>query len=154
METNLLLISRDDILKLRDSHDGDRLYRAMARLTRSGFRFLATAPQPDDWSARHGGPDEALLGPVSIRKKLKDAGGEMDGVYYVARSSLTQRRNREQALNDILERYSIKPDHCYLFSSSRKFSAAAASLGIQAAFLGPELSLVAELKQLLTLSSN
>ena len=51
----------------------------LARLARSGFRFLATAPQPDQWSADHGGPEDALLGPESIRKRVTEAGGVIDG---------------------------------------------------------------------------
>jgi len=108
-EQRLLMISRDDILRLGAGEQGDRFYRMLARLTRSGFQLLATAPQPDDWSRDHGGPDDALLGPDSIRKRLADAGGILDGIYYVPRSLFTQRRNREQALQDILERYAIRP---------------------------------------------
>ena len=143
------MISRDDILASAAGEGGDRLFRLLARLTRLGFQLLATAPQPDDWSRDHGGPDDALLGPQSIRKRLADAGGTMDGIYYVPRSLFTQRRNRDEALRDIMTRYAIAPEQCYLFSSSRKFVEAAAAMGIQATALGESRVLMQELKALL-----
>ena len=148
-EQRLLMISRDDILKVGAGRQGEHLFRLLARLTRLGYQLLATAPQPDDWSHDHGGPDDALLGPQSIRKRLADAGGTIDGIYYVPRSLFTQRRNREEALRDIMQRYAIDPAQCFLFSSSRKFVEAAASLGLNATALGEERQLMQELKALL-----
>jgi hypothetical protein len=147
-ERRLLLISRDDILKVADDKHSTRLFRLLARFTRHHFHVLATAPQPDRWSATHGGPDDALLGPDSIRKRLADAGGVLDGVYYVPRSLLTQKRNREQALQDMMHRYSVIPDHCHLLSSSKKFVGTAVSLGIHAVYLNRERTLMNELKAL------
>jgi hypothetical protein len=144
----LLLISRDDILKVVDGKHDTRLFRVLARFTRQGYHLLATAPQPDRWSS-HGGPDDALLGPGSIRERLADAGGVLDGVYYVQRSLLTQKRNRVQALQDILQRYAASPDHCHLFSSSKKFVDVAGELGIHATHLDKERKLTTELKTLL-----
>jgi hypothetical protein len=148
-EQRLLMISRDDILRVGAGEQGETLFRVLARLTRAGFQLLATAPQPDDWSRDHGGPDDALLGPDSIRKRLSDAGGVLDGVYYVPRSLFTQKRNREAALSDIMKRYGIAPSHCHLFSSSRKFAEAAADLGIDAVALGDDRQLMQGLKALL-----
>jgi hypothetical protein len=148
-EQRLLMISRDDILRLGVGKQGEVLFRTLARLTRAGFQLLATAPQPDDWSRDHGGPDDALLGPDSIRKRLADAGGILDGVYYVPRSLFTQKRNREAALADIMKRYGIAPSNCHLFSSSRKFAEAAADLGIDATTLGTDKELMQGLKALL-----
>lgn len=148
-EQRLLMISRDDILRSGAGKQGDRLFRTMARLTRSGYQLLATAPQPDDWTRDHGGPDDALLGPESIRRRLADAGGTLDGIYYVPRSLFTQKRNREAALKDIMTRYGIEPAHCYLFSSSRKFVEAAGELGIHATALNGDKHLMQSLKALL-----
>ena len=145
----LLLISRDDILNVLDGKHDTRLFRILARFTRQGYHLLATAPQPDRWSSSHGGPDDALLGPGSIRERLTDAGGVLDGVYYVQRSLLTQKRNRVQALQDILQRYAASPDHCHLFSSSRKFVEVARELGIHATHLNKEHVLSTELETLL-----
>jgi hypothetical protein len=150
-EQRLLMISRDDILATGAGAQGERLFRTLARLTRAGYQLLATAPQPDDWTREHGGPDDALLGPDSIRKRLADAGGILDGVYYVPRSLFTQRRNREAALTDIMQRYGIEARNCHLFSSSRKFVEAASSLGINATTLGGDKQLMQALKALLKL---
>jgi hypothetical protein len=145
----LLLISRDDILNVTGDKQDTRLFRILARFTRQGYHLLATAPQPDRWSSSQGAPDDALLGPGSIRERLADAGGVLDGVYYVQRSLLTQKRNRVQALQDILHRYAANPDHCHLFSSSRKFVEVARELGIHATHLNRERELTSELKTLL-----
>ncbi len=145
----LLLISRDDILNVVDGKHATRLFRILARFTRQGDHLLATAPQPDRWSSRHGGPDDTLLGPGSISERLAETGGVLDGVYYVQRSLLTQKRNRVQALQDILQRYAASPDRCHLFSSSRKFIEVARELGIHATHLDQERSLSTELKALL-----
>jgi hypothetical protein len=148
-EQKLLLISRDDILNTAAGKRSGPLYRTLARLTRGDFCLLATAPQPDHWTRAKGGPDEALLGADSISKRLSDAGGALDGVYYVPKSLFTRKRTREQALEDMLQRYSVKPDRCYLFSSSRKFVNAATSMGIKASYLGKERALLPELENLL-----
>jgi hypothetical protein len=153
-DRRLLLISRDDILSVVEEKRGTRLFRFLARFTRNNFHLLATAPQPDRWFATHGGPDDALLGPESIRKRLADAGGVLDGVYYVPRSLLTQKRNREQALQDILRRYSVSPYRCHLLSSSKKFVQTAGSLGIQAVHLTKKQPLMSELKSLSKISFN
>ena len=149
VEQRLLMISRDDILHASEGEDGEVLYRTLARLTRLGYQLLATAPQPDDWSRDHGGPDDALLGPQSIRKRLADVGGQIDGIYYVPRSLFTQKRNREQALRDIMKRYAISPRQCYLFSASDKFVEAAVELGIHATALEEDRQLIEELTRLL-----
>ena len=148
-DQQLLMISRDDILRVGASKQGDRLFRSLARLTRSGFQLLATASQPDDWTRDHGGPDDALLGPDSIRKRLEDAGGVLDGIYYVPRSLFTQRRNREAALTDIMKRYGLAPGNCHLFSSSRKFVEVASGMGINATDLSSGIPLMQGLKLLL-----
>ena len=147
-EQHLLLISRDDIEDVVSDTRGDKLFRLLARFTRKGFHLLATAAQPDQWSEDHGGPDDALLGRESLRKRLADAGGTLDGVYYVPRSLLTQRRNREEALSDMMDRYGVKPEQCFLFSSSKKFVEVADSLGIRATYLGRKRKLMSELKKL------
>jgi len=152
VEPRLLMISRDDILRSGSGKQGERLYRTLGRLTRGGFQLLATAPQPEDWSRSHGGPDDALLGPDSIRKRLTDAGGVLDGIYYVPRSLFTQKRNRDAALADIMQRYGIGPAQCHLLSSSRKFVEAAAAMGIHATTLSDGRHLLQELKQLLELT--
>lgn len=139
----LLLISRDDILAEAARGNSEALFRRLASLTRQGIHLLATAPQPEEWTGEHGSPDDALLGPDSIRKRLADAGGKLDGVYYVRRSLLTQRRNRRDALNDILRRYGASPDRCVLLSSSRKFVQAGAVLGIQTVLLDRDHPLLA-----------
>ena len=134
-ESKLLLISRDDIVKASNEKHGLEIFRVLASLTRRNFHLLATAPQPERFVSSHGGPDEALLGPNSIRKHISDEGGILDGVYYVPRSLLTQRRNREQALQDMLRRYSARADHSCLLSSSKKFVIAAIELGIRGVHL-------------------
>jgi len=147
-ERYLLLISRDDILQSMGDELDTRLFRLLARFTRNGYHLLATASQPEKWSSKHGGPDEALLGPNSIRKHLADAGGALDGVYYVPRSLLTQRRNRVQALEDMLQRYAVSPDHCYLFSSAKNYVAVAKDLGIHGTHLNGKVKLLSSLKAL------
>lgn len=144
----LLLISRDDILSAMNGDAAERTFRLLAGLTRHGFHLLATAPQPDKWVGEHGCPDDALLGPNSIRKRLADAGGTLDGVYYVRRSMLTQRRNREDALKDMLGRYSAKPEETVLFSSMKNFVKAAREMGIRATQLGRENTLTEELEKM------
>jgi len=64
-------------------------------------------------------------------------------------TSLTQKRNREQALADIMKRYAIDPGHCYLFSASHKFVTVAAELGIHATPLEDDQQLLQELLSLL-----
>lgn len=147
-ERRLLLISRDDILASMGDELDTRLFRLLARFTRSGYHLLATASQPERWSSRHGGPDDALLGPDSIRKRLSDAGGALDGVYYVPRSLLTQKRNRVQALQDMLQRYAVSPERCYLFSSAKSYVAVAKGLGIHATHLTSKNTLQSNLKEL------
>ena len=144
----LLLVSRDDIVDMMNGEAGDGAFRLLASLTRQGYHLLATAPQPEEWTGEHGSPDDALLGPNSIRKRLLDAGGRLDGVYYVRRSMLTQKRNREEALRDILQRYGAAPEHAVLLSSKRKFVKAAHKMGMKAVLLDSDHGLLQELSAL------
>jgi FMN phosphatase YigB (HAD superfamily) len=89
------------------------------------------------------------LGPGSIHERLANSGGVLDGVYYVRRSLLTQKRNRVQAFQDMMQRYSASSENCHLFSSSKKFVVAARELGIQATHLNRNHELISELKSLL-----
>ncbi len=129
-----MLISRDDI-QAAFVRQGPGIYQLIAWFTRHGFHLLATARQPDSWLPDSDRVDAALLGSDSIRSQLNDAGGNLDGVYYVRKSLLTQRRNREEALTDMLNRYALKSDHCHLLSGSGKFVRVALSLGIRAKHL-------------------
>ena len=148
-DQRLLLISRDDIVGAAEGKNGKRLYRSLARFTSQGYHILATAAQPDRWSSSLGGADDALLGPESIRERLANDGGMLDGVYYVQRSLLTQKRNRVQALQDMMQRYSVSPENCYLLSSSKKFVVAAREINIHATHLNREHELISELQALL-----
>jgi len=147
-DLRLLLISRDDLLTLMEEDASDKAFRMLASLTRHGYHLLATAPQPEQWTGEHGTPDDALLGPNSIRKRVLAAGGTLDGVYYVRRSLLTQKRNREDALHEILKRYAAKPEHAVLLSSKKNFVKAAHSLGLRATLLDRDHALLDELSKL------
>ena len=156
-EHELLLINRDDILAVMNEDDAtsaERVFRLLATLTRQGYHLLATAPQPEKWTGEHGSPDDALLGPDSIRKRLADAGGKLDGVYYLRRSLLTQRRNREDALQDILRRYGVVAENCTLISSRKKFLVSARDLGFQTTQLGRNCRLQEALQSLVNLANN
>jgi len=146
--TRLLVISRSDILAAMESDSSQHVLRLLAALTRQGYHLLAAAPQPTQWDGEHGNPDEALLGPNSIRKHLSALGGILDGVYYVRRSMLTKKRNREDALLDILQRYSARPEHVAFFSSKRSFARAAQELGMQSTRLSADHDLATGLARL------
>ena len=148
----LLLISRNDILEVADGPDAKELFRLLAWLTRHGFHLLATASMPNPVDSREqwlkGGGDASLVGPESIRSRIDEAGGTLDGVYYVPRSLLAQQRNRIESLQDMMQRYGVKPAATYLFSSSRKWAETARELDIQATCLDQPSQLTRELQAL------
>lgn len=148
----LLMISRNDILEVAEGPQQKELFRLLAWLTRHGFHLLATAPMPDHSDSRErwlkGGGDASLVGPQSIRSRIDEAGGTLDGVYYVPRSLLTQHRNRIESLQDMMQRYAVSPEHSYLLSSSKKWVEAALELDIRATFLDQEGQLISELARL------
>ena len=108
------------------------LYRQLATLNRRGFSLLLTAPEPDHWVPTRGNVDNALQSQAGLRDRIQQAGGDLDGVYYVPRSLLTQDRNRMGALQDMLVRYGLGPSQAVLLSNSVPFIKAAARLGIRA----------------------
>jgi len=126
----LLLISRRDLLKASEGKEGERLVRALATITLQGFQFVATASQPHEWSRRQAESKRSQRGPRRLRDRLAEAGGVLDGVYYIPHSLLTQRARREEAIRDLLERFGTDAAACYLLSSNRKFLATAESLGV------------------------
>lgn len=148
----LLMISRNDILEVAEGPEQKELFRLLAWLTRHGFHLLATAPMPDHVDSRErwlkGGGDASLVGPESIRSRIDEAGGTLDGVYYVPRSLLTQHRNRIESLQDMMQRYAVSPEHCYLLSSSKKWVEAALELNIRATFLDEMGQIIEELTRL------
>ena len=138
IEQKLLLISRDTLLEALNGSNGDpkspaseQLFRALAGLSRHGYHLLLTAPEPDRWSPTRGNVDDALNSQSTLMENARAAGGEFDGIYYVPRSLLTQDRNREGALRDILKRYSLEPQAATLMSSSKPFVKAADRVGIK-----------------------
>jgi len=128
----LLMVSRRDLLEAGDGPDGAAMIRALARLTQMGYHFVATASQPDEWSKKNAVAKRGRPGPKRIRDRLAEAGGILDGVYYIPQSLLTQQTRREEALNDLLERYAISEKDCYLVSSNRKLLATAKKRGVAA----------------------
>lgn len=154
----LLMISRNDILEVSQGPDHKELFRLLAWLTRHGFHLLATAPMPDHGDSRErwlkGGGDASLVGPRSIRSRIDEAGGTLDGVYYVPRSFLTQHRNRIGSLQDMMQRYSVQPSSSYLFSSSKKWVGAALQLEVRATCLDNASQLIPELTRLKEKFSN
>lgn len=148
----LLLISRNDILEVSEGPDSKKLFRLLAWLTRHGYHLLATAAMPDPSNSRErwlkGGGDPSLFGPGSIRSKINEAGGTLDGVYYVPRSFITQNRNRIKSLDDMMRRYSTSPRETYLLSSSRKWAEAASQLEINATYLEEPRQLIDELTKI------
>jgi hypothetical protein len=127
----LLIISRDALLDQEKSEGSEDVYRLLAYFTRRGIQVLLTAPEPDHWVPTRGMVDDALDSQQRLQQRIRSAGGEFEGVYYVPRSLLTQNRNREGALQDILERYSISSRQAMLISGSIPFLKAASRLGIQ-----------------------
>lgn len=148
----LLLISRNDILEVAEGPNQKELFRLLAWLTRHGFHLLATAAMPNHGDSKErwlkGGGDASLVGPESIRSRIDEAGGTLDGVYFVPRSLLTQHRNRIQSLRDMMQRYSVAPDRTYLLSSSRKWAEAALELEVRATCLEDSAQLIPELREL------
>jgi hypothetical protein len=126
----LLLISRSDLLNASKGSDGERMIRTLSGLTRQGFHFVATASQPDVWSRSKAESKRGRPGPKRLRDYLAEAGGIVDGVYYIPQSLLTQRTRREEALRDLLDRFATEATDCYLLSSNRSFISVAESLGI------------------------
>lgn len=125
----LLIISRDTLLDVPDSLS-EKVFRALAALSRSGCHLLISAPEPDRWVPTRGNVDNALNQQQQLMERTDAAGGSIEGVYYVPRSLLTQDRNREGALSDILTRFSVSPDEAALLSSSTPFINAANRLGL------------------------
>lgn len=126
-----MLLSRDALLDIEAEPFSDRVFRLLAFLSRRGINVLLTAPEPDHWVPTRGSVDDALDSQGKLQNRVHEAGGEIEGVYYVPRSLFTQDRNREGALRDILQRYGLTPEQSMLVSASVPFLKAASRLGIQ-----------------------
>lgn len=126
----LLIVSRDAVLDA-GAEAAPQIYRQLAGLYRRGFSLMLTASEPDHWVPTRGSVDSALQQQARIQEGIQQAGGDLDGVYYVPRSLLTQDRNRLGALRDILKRYSAQPAQAILVSASIPFLKAAQRLGIE-----------------------
>jgi hypothetical protein len=132
----LLIISRDALLdavstgQKPSATDFSRIFRVLAQLSRAGFRLLLTAPEPERWVPTRGNVDDALNNQSLLMESALEAGADLEGIYYVPRSLLTQDRNRAGALRDILKRYAIDSSRTTLISSSTPFLKAASGLGI------------------------
>ncbi|NNE04904.1 MAG: hypothetical protein HKN15_04175 [Xanthomonadales bacterium] len=131
-KARLIIISRDTLLEALQSEEAQGLFRDMAALSRRGHRILLTAPEPDRWVPTRKTVDGALDSQRDLTEKARTEGADIEGIYYVPRSLLTQDRNREGALKDILARYAMKPDQATLISSSQPFLRAASRLDIDA----------------------
>jgi hypothetical protein len=144
----LLIIGRRDTLDLADGPEGPATFRKLAQLTRLGIQLVSTASLTHDWSKNEAVSSRSQPRPKGLRQLIEEAGGALDAVYYVPHSLLTQRTLREAALRDILARFAVDAEDCYLFSSSRKFVAVAESLGIRAEVITEDRPLATLLDEL------
>lgn len=133
----LLIISRDALLASLEEGQAEKMFRLLAGLTRQGHRIILTAPEPDRWVPTRRKVDQALVDQQALMKGARAAGGDLDGVYYVPRSLLTQDRNRSGALRDILARYGEDAATATLISSSTPFLKAAKGLGLETRAVAP-----------------
>jgi hypothetical protein len=128
----LLIISRDSLLAAMQETSSGAIFRTLAGMSRKGLHILLSAPEPDRWVPTRGNVDNALNSQKMLMKRAIESGCELEGVYYVPRSLLTQDRNRFGALNDIVKRFSVQAEETVLISSSTPFIKAALRLGIEA----------------------
>lgn len=131
-DARLIIISRDSLLEALQAKEAQGLFRDMAALSRRGYRILLTAPEPDRWVPTRKTVDGALDAQRDLIEQARTEGADIEGIYYVPRSLLTQDRNREGALKDILARYAMKSGQAALISSSQPFLRAASRLDIDA----------------------
>lgn len=124
------MISCKLLLVAEQSAQGPAVFRRLANLTRNGTRLLLTASEPDQWFPTRGNVDSVLGTQRRMLELLQDAGGDLDGIYYIPRSVFTQDRKRFAALKDILWRYSDDGESATLISSSKAFIKAAQKLEI------------------------
>jgi hypothetical protein len=144
-EQKLLIISRDTLLdaltgtpsETPSGHSVNLIFRLLARLSRRGFRLLLTASEPERWVPTRGNVDDALNRQSALVEQARSAGGELEGIYYVPRSLLTQDRNREGAIRDILNRYTVDASGAILISSSSPFVKAADRVGLATVEIAP-----------------
>jgi len=127
----LLIISFKLLLRVEDTTLGATVFRRLANLTRGGTHVLLTAAEPDQWFPTRGNIDDVLGAQGRLQDKLQEVGGDLDGIYYVARSVFTQDRKRTSALEDILGRYKLEANEAILLSQSKAFVRAAERLGIK-----------------------
>lgn len=144
----LLLVSRRDLLGACNGPEGERQVRQLANLTRRGYRLVTTASQPDEWSRSKAESKRCKAPSQRIRDRIAEAGGVLNGIYYIPQSLLTQKTRREEALKDLLSRFSTEPDDCYLVSSNRSFLAVAHKMGIRDIRLDEDTDLAAALEGL------
>lgn len=144
-----LLIVSCKVLELAETSPlAPRIFRLLGRKTREGAHLLLTASEPDQWFPTRSNKDSVLSRQSRLLERLQEAGGELDGVYYVPRSMFTQDRKRATALRDILRRYGAKPSDATLVSTSGAFLRAARrlemrTLGVVASDAGMEELLAA-----------
>jgi len=146
---SLLIVSRDTLLDAEKDGGGERFCRLLATINRKGCHLLITAPEPDQWLPTRGRVDRALLEQRRLQEAIQNAGGDLEGIYYVPRSLLTQNRNREGALQDILSRYGLNADAAVLVSSSVPFLKAAERLSIETRAIAEDAPAAAQLEQVL-----
>lgn len=146
----LLIISRDTLLEAERAPLGPRIFRLVASISRRGIHVLLTAPEPDHWIPTRGRVDKALADQGRLQQALHEAGGNLDGVYYVPKSLFTQDRNREGALQDIINRYELPIESALLVSASEPFLRAAERLALEIREIPPGPEGVAVLLEALT----
>ncbi len=126
----LLIVSCKVLLTAEQSTSGPVIFRQLARRTREGAHLLLTAAEPDQWFPTRGTQDNVLGTQGRLQERMQEAGGDLDGIYYVPRSMFTQDRKRAAALEDILLRYTCEASNATLISTSKAFLKAARRLGI------------------------
>ena len=79
---------------------------------------------------------------------VAEAGGMLDGVYYIPQSLMTQRTRNEEALGELLDRFGTEAKDCYLVSTDRALLATAKKMHVNTVKISEKSGLVTILEDL------
>lgn len=102
-----ILVDRG-LLPAPDESIGRRLMRHFAEMNQRDRPLVLLAERPDRWTPTRNRVDRALEGQAVLDGEILRGGGMLDAVLYLDLGLFSRRRRRQEALEDLADRYGTK----------------------------------------------
>lgn len=116
-----ILIDRG-LLQAPDGSIGRRLMRRFAEMNQRDRPLVLLAERPNRWTPTRNRVDRALEGQGVLEAEILRGGGTLDAVLYLDLGLFSRRRRRQEALEDLADRYGTETNQLRALVSGERMA--------------------------------